>query len=178
MKVLLVNALYEPYGAGGAERSVQYLAEQLADLGHSVAVVTLSPDGDRTEYINGVRVHYVRLRNLFWWWDGRTRGDWQRYLWNVVDVVNLPLARKVGAILDREQPDVVHTNNLPGLSLLVWREVAARGLPLVHSVRDYFLLCATYTMYRDGDCVTPCVQCRPFAAASRGLSTASTWRSA
>lgn len=41
MKILIVNTLYSPFKVGGAEVSVQILAEELVMKGHSVRVVTL-----------------------------------------------------------------------------------------------------------------------------------------
>lgn len=41
MKILIVNTIYAPFKVGGAEVSVQLLAEELVKNGHSVLVVTL-----------------------------------------------------------------------------------------------------------------------------------------
>ena len=41
MKIMIFNALYYPYRVGGAEISVQLLAEELVRQGNKVCVVTL-----------------------------------------------------------------------------------------------------------------------------------------
>jgi len=68
MKVALLNTLYHPYRIGGAERSVQLLAEGLVARGHKVVVITLDqPETPaKKETINGVDVYRVPLHNNYW----------------------------------------------------------------------------------------------------------------
>jgi len=47
MKIMMINTLYHPYKVGGAEVSVQLLAEKLANMGHTVSVVTLHNKSER-----------------------------------------------------------------------------------------------------------------------------------
>ncbi len=56
MNIILVNTLYYPYKIGGAEVSVQILAESLIEKGHSVTVVSIHEHNERkdTEH-NGVK---------------------------------------------------------------------------------------------------------------------------
>ena len=57
MKVLIVNTNYYPFVAGGAEQSVQYLAETLVTLGIEVVVIaTPDQEQERVTYVNGVKV--------------------------------------------------------------------------------------------------------------------------
>lgn len=41
MRIMILNSLYYPYRVGGAEISVQLLAEQLVKLENEVKVITL-----------------------------------------------------------------------------------------------------------------------------------------
>lgn len=67
MKIMIFNALYHPYRVGGAEISVQLLAEELVRQGEKVCVVTLSENKIREErFINGVNVISLPLRNVYW----------------------------------------------------------------------------------------------------------------
>lgn len=85
-------------------------------------------------------------------------------LWHLLDTCNPWMANKVASILDEECPDLVHTNSLAGFSTLAWRIIKQRRLPLVHTLRDYYLLCPRSTMFRGGkNCETLCVGCRPYA---------------
>src|SRR5205807_1521843 len=54
------------------------------------------------------------------------------------------------------RPDLVHTNNLPGISSAVWESARQAGVPIVHTLHDYHLLCPRTTLVRrDG------APCRP-----------------
>ncbi|MCK7581189.1 MAG: glycosyltransferase [Chromatiales bacterium] len=46
-----------------------------------------------------------------------------------------------GALLDEERPDVVHVHHLTCLSTGIAAECAARGIPFVLTLNDYWLLC-------------------------------------
>jgi glycosyltransferase involved in cell wall biosynthesis len=52
------------------------------------------------------------------------------------------------------RPDVVHTNNLPGITTAIWETCRRLRVPVVHTIHDYYLLCPRVTLQRrDG---TPC----------------------
>ena len=172
MKVLLVNSLYHPNMIGGAERSVQFLAEALLQKGHRPVVVTTSPRGtSRVEEVNGVKVHYVGLRNVYWPFSGQPNPTLLKPFWHLLDTDNPWMVRAVERIVDAEQPDVVHTNSLAGFSVQIWQAVKRRRRPLVHSIWDYYLLCPRSSMFHRGkNCAAPCLTCRPFAGPRRRLS--------
>jgi glycosyltransferase involved in cell wall biosynthesis len=70
MNILIVNTLYTPYKIGGAERSVQLLAEMLAKKGNQVTVATLHDRKDiTTDKINNVTIVRFPLANLYWPYD-------------------------------------------------------------------------------------------------------------
>ena len=152
---------------------MQLLAESLAERGHEVVVVTLGRGrAPRTDDVRGVRVHYLPVRNLYWPFAEPTPGVLRKALWHALDSHNPLMAAAVGAILDEERPDVVHTHTIAGFSVAVWRAVKRRGLPLVHTLRDLYLLCPRTTMFRNGrDCETPCLSCRACAWPRRRLTT-------
>lgn len=159
MKVCLVNTLYHPYQVGGAERSVQILAESLVNQGHQVSVITLGEEEQITQH-NGVQVRRLKLSNAYWPFDGRSRGQVAKMFWHMADSYNPLMGRKIGEVLDQERPQVVHTNNVGGFSVAAWTAARARGLRLVHTIRDYYLLCYRTTMYKsDTNCATPCMDC-------------------
>ena len=157
-RVLLVSNLYEPFVRGGAERSVAFLAQGLAQLGVEVHVATLG-DADGFEVRSGICVHRIRQPNLYWLYRGAPY-DWLKPTWHLLDLRN-PLGRiRFARILDEVRPDVVHTNNLSGFSTSVWAEPRNLGIPLVHSLRDYYLLCMRSSLFRNGvNCSSPCVAC-------------------
>lgn len=78
------------------------------------------------------------------------------------------LNRRVGsefaALLDDIEPDVLHTHSMVELPPSVWDRAARRGVPIVHTLHDYDLLCIRGALYKDGR------KCRPRHAACRVLS--------
>jgi len=169
MKILLVSSLYTPYVLGGAERSVQMLAEALLKLGEEVLVATLAPAAEsRTEEVNGVPVHYLALQNFYWPFGNQDSARPLKPIWHALDSWNFRMAKSLGALLDRESPDVVHTNSIAGFSVAAWSVVKKRRLPLVHTLRDYYLLCPRSTMFRnDRNCRKICTDCRFYASPRR-----------
>ena len=151
MKILIINSLYHPYKIGGAEVSVQLLAEQLAKSGHLVRVVCLTEENrTRMDCINGVDVNYIPLFNVYWPFYQAKRSSIKKLLWHVIDSYNFVMAKRVGQLIDDFKPDVVHTNNLAGFSVSVWSEVKRRKIKLVHTSRDYYLFHPNSTMFKNG----------------------------
>lgn len=165
MKVLFVNTLYAPNLVGGAERILQSVAEGMVEAGHEAIVVSAAPrKGTRTGWINGVKVYYVGLRNLYWPFRKEGNPAALKPLWHALDTRNPWMARQVERILEIERPDLVHTNCLAGFSPLVWKPVKRRRLPLVHTLFDYHLLCPRATMFRNGEnCGRQCADCRLYS---------------
>lgn len=174
MKIALVSTLYAPYQYGGAERSTQLLAEGLAQRGHDVCVITLGEKSVQPRgVVNGVRVERVPLENWYWPYSGYYTNKLARAAWYLRDFRNAAMSARVAAILDREHPQLVNTHSLYGFSVDVWREARSRGIPLVHTLRDYYLICAPGTMYRHPEnCERVCARCLPFAAYRRRESLA------
>lgn len=74
MKIMIFNSLYYPYRVGGAEISVQLLAEELVRIGHDVKVITLHEQKSRLEdVLNGVKVVYLPLKNIYWGFPNKTK---------------------------------------------------------------------------------------------------------
>lgn len=163
MKVLIVNSLYPPVpGSSGAEKAAASLGEALVRGGHEVVVISLHPERTATtEYRNGVKVYRLPIDN-FYWLEPKTRKPViLRWLWHFKDSWNRTAARRVARILDLEKPDVVNTHNLAGFSASVWREVKRRGIRLVHTTHDYYVVCTKRTLFRSNHvCREQCSDCR------------------
>lgn len=171
MRILIVSNLYHPHVIGGAEKSTRSLAEALVLRGHEVSVVSLNPERKyKTTEIGGVKVHYLPVRNLYFP-NQAGQSALTRALWHSLDSYNPFMGASVGRVLNDERPDVVNTHNVCGLSASVWRAVKMRRLPLVHTVRDYYVLCSRSALYRHGKiCSTPCPSCRVYSWPRRRLS--------
>jgi glycosyltransferase involved in cell wall biosynthesis len=156
---------------GGAERVVQALAESARDGGFTPVVVTTTPDADYDAEVNGVRVHYLSVRNLYWTYSSTAMPAPLRALWHGIDTLNPLMAARVKSLLDDEKPDIVHTHNLTGISIGAWYAAAATGTPTLHTLHDYSLLCPRATLYKnDQNCTNVCLSCRPFSSPKRVAS--------
>ncbi len=165
MKVLFIDSLYHPNIIGGAERALQSLAEAFLKVGHVPVVISTSPQpGTHVDYVNGVKVYYVGLKNLYWPFRSSGRPEVLKPIWHALDTHNSLMVREAARILDVEHPDLVHTHNLMGFSVLIWPYIKRRNLPLVHTLHDYYLLCPRASMFDKGtNCVTQEWDCKLYS---------------
>lgn len=165
-KFLLISNMYYPHVVGGAELTVQALAEELVGRGFDVVVISLSVTStDTVDDVNGIRVYRLAVANLYHPYGERKELLAKRALWHALDVFNPVMARKVGRVLDQERPDHVSTHNITGFSVSVWSAVKARGIPLSHMLHDYYLLCPNTKMNTGAkNCREPCLTCRAYSA--------------
>lgn len=156
MKILIVNTLYHPYKVGGAEVSVQLLAEGLVAKGNTVRVVSLhDKETTKMDVVNGVEVSYLPLFNKYWPYSNYMPTKIEKMIWHLVDTYNIVMAKKVEREILQFQPDVVHTNNLAGFSVAVWDVVKKHNIKLVHTSRDYYLFHPNCNLFKDGKLQNP-----------------------
>lgn len=169
MKPLFVSALYHPNIVGGAEKVAQIVAEGMVGAGHQPIVVTTGEQpGVRVDMVNGVKVYYVGLKNIYWPHARKARPRLAKPLWHAIDRYNPWMAQALGAILDGERPDVVNTHSLTGFSCAVWPVIKERRVTLIHTLHDYSLMCPKTSMFKDGEnCGDPCTVCKLYSAPSR-----------
>lgn len=162
MRVALVNTLFRPHLVGGAERSVDELATGLAARGHEVVVLTLTPSAQhsRVDDPAGFVVHRIPLHDD-WPFDAHAAGRsaLERLGWHAREARRRRETAAVAQVVRDLRPDVLHTHNIAGFGTAVW--ASAAGAPVVHTVRDYYLLCVRTTRYREGRgaCTTTCADC-------------------
>jgi len=165
MHVLVVNNIYPPIMAGGAELVVADLCEDLVRRGHQVtAVSTCGPEMEPypVETRAGVTVIRFFPRNVYWNFARQGQPKGSRLMWHLRDAWNRDAAQRFRAILDRAPPSVVHTHLIDGLSASVWRRARRAGIPIVHTAHDYHLLCPrAFLLDRDWKiCQRPSLGCR------------------
>ena len=163
MRLALFNALYptplQPKIFGGAEVLVRQIAERLVAQGDEVVVVRLAMDGRRqTEEANGVRVEFVPIRNLFTPF-GPRHNALAHLAWHVIDDW-FAAASEIGGILDSFRPEVVHSHTLNGLNAHIWQLARSRGVPVVHTLHDYYLVCPRCSRFKgETSCAATCSDC-------------------
>jgi glycosyltransferase involved in cell wall biosynthesis len=175
VRILIFNSVFFPTKIGGAEQSVFNLAEGLVGLGHEVAVVSIDEEAKGVEkrvLNNGVICFYLEDFNLYWpFGEGGRIGFFKKLMQKALDLKNFRYKKAVGDILDAFQPDVVHTNNLKGISTIVWNEARARSCRTVHTLRDYYLQCHKCSK-RNGEinCELTCVSCKLYSLPKQASS--------
>jgi glycosyltransferase involved in cell wall biosynthesis len=176
MKILLQNSVFFPNVIGGAEMSSHLLGQELRKRG--VAVDSVATTGRR----GGGRELTTRPTA-----DGRGRifeapchGFWHIYendglpaqpnilvrgLHHFSSVASSRWKDLFGQVLAQVQPDVVHTNTIVGMTPTIWTAAHERGIPIVHTLRDYHLLCPRTTLLRSNntDCENPPLPCKVLA---------------
>lgn len=165
MHILVVNNIYPPIMAGGAERIVAYLCEGLVQRGHRVTVVsTCGPSMEPypVEVRNGVEVIRFFPPNVYWSFERPVEPGAKKWLWHAKDAWNLAAAKRFQAILAEAKPDVMHTHLIDGFSAAIWARAKRAGVPVIHTAHDYHLMCPRAFMLT-GDwklCTTPRLHCR------------------
>lgn len=163
MRILMLAQWYPPI-IGGEELHVRNLSVELATRGHEVTVATLAQPGlAATESHDGVEV--VRLR-----------GSAQRIAGLFADpsrqstppVPDPELVVGLGHLARRVRPDVMHAHNWMVHSALPLR--LTRRAPLLLSLHDFSLVCATKVLIRRGvNCSGPApLKCLSCAASHYG----------
>jgi glycosyltransferase involved in cell wall biosynthesis len=167
MHVMVVNNLYPPIIAGGAERIVTYLSEGLVQRRHRVSVVsTCGPDMEPypREICNGVEVIRFFPPNLYWSHERRRTPGVGKWLWHARDAWNRAAASRMEDIIAADRPDIFHTHLIDGFSGSIWATARKFGIPVIHTAHDYHLLCPRAVMLtRSGKvCEEPGLACRLF----------------
>jgi len=160
MRVLIINTYYYPAFVGGAEISVKLLAEGMAKAGNSVFVLTTGV-ADKVYRVNGVIVICLKQKNIFnSYRESKNIPQFLKVFWHLIDSCNPFYHFKVSNILKRIRPALAHTNNIQGFSPFLWLTIKSQKIPLIHSVRDYYLLCHKCNLYNnDKNCESLCLPC-------------------
>ncbi|ODB92743.1 hypothetical protein A3197_20410 [Candidatus Thiodiazotropha endoloripes] len=162
MKVLIINNIYYPYRIGGAEVSVQVLAEGLKKQGYQVLVIALGNvkfEQDTPKDVSFITYPYMEKL----WPVVENRNIISRLAFQYVgDFIKIHASTNIRRIIHSFMPDVVHTNNLAGIGSCVWSIVSNLKVPIVHTLRDYYHLCIKQTMYNPNkscNCSRQCKMC-------------------
>jgi glycosyltransferase involved in cell wall biosynthesis len=131
MKVLLVHNRYQQ--RGGEDAVVEAEACLLARRG--VQVERFDADNDA---IRGALASIRTAANQF---GGST-----------------DMRQRIAHALNEHRPDVVHVHNwFPTISASIFRQCKAAGVPVVHTIHNYRLLCVGATLFRDGKVCEDCI---------------------
>jgi glycosyltransferase involved in cell wall biosynthesis len=161
LRILVYSPFFWPSEKGGAERSARILCHDLAANGHDVTVVKVRPPGTEVSYTDGaVQVVTIPIRMGSLPVELGSRSTPARLLWHAMDILDVPRLRALSEILGKAPYDVFHSQSVTGLSAAGWRLASRAGAAVVHTARDYNLLCPPGNLFRDGQrCVRRCRRC-------------------
>lgn len=176
MKILLVSNGLPPTAFGGVETYTNDLARALGRAGHAVSVFCRESDFScpdysvRDEVENGLRV--IRVVN-----DYKQIASWRETF------LDARIEQLFQAALEDIQPDVIHFQHLIALSARLPEVAAARRIPFLTTLHDFWPLCQriNLTDWRSALCAGPrqggdCYTCVLGAAGGLHLSPAhSAW---
>jgi len=135
MRILQVVHGFPPAASGGTEVYVRDLSIACAASGTDrVAVLTRHADGHARDLavkrLLDERIEIFSVNNTF-----QSSDSFES------SFTNPAIERIAGDCLDQWQPDVVHVQHLTCLSTEIPRHAARRGIPVVMTLNDYWLIC-------------------------------------
>src|SRR5262245_26224128 len=134
MRVLVVVHGFPPHGQGGSEIYVHEHARALARVGDQVQVLTREADPARPEY----SVRHEERAGLKIAWINNTfravRSFDESYR-------NPRIAAIAETLIDAHRPEVAHIHHLTSLSTGIVTALAARRIPSLVTLHDYWLMC-------------------------------------
>ncbi|EMA53517.1 MULTISPECIES: glycosyltransferase [Halococcus] len=146
MKICFISGVFLPQAAGGAENYVLEVAKRLKRKGHELFVIATEPyDGPasltphRTSY-EGIDVWRFSPINVAYKTSYEGYSLPRQAVWRALDAVNPHSVAMVERLLDRTNPDVVHVNELEGISTLSSRAAARNDAAYVHTLHNYNLI--------------------------------------
>jgi glycosyltransferase involved in cell wall biosynthesis len=142
-KVLIAHSLYPPHIIGGAEISTQILAQTL-NRHYDVKVITVGGHEKRevrTDLVNGIEISRLPYNNRYWIGDSdKEVSTVNKVVWRIQDIFNIRQYKYIKQYLTQTRPAVIHTQNIPGLSLAIWKAAHELHIPVVHTLRDFSLI--------------------------------------
>lgn len=178
MKILLQNSLWWPQVIGGAEISTHLLGVELRRRGHGADAVAATgfcgrgglvsrPTEDKLGTVYEGPGH--GLIDLLAEGDapspGILKSILKKGLHHFIAVSSPRWERLFSEAIVQSRPQIVHTNTLVGLTPSIWAAARRHKVPVVHTIRDYHLLCPRTTLLRSNgtDCRNPPLPCRILA---------------
>jgi glycosyltransferase involved in cell wall biosynthesis len=133
MRILLVAHGFPPAAAGGAEIYARALARELAREDEVVVVAREArpelPEFSRREQ-SGEPFRLVLVNHTYR--ECRTFRDTYR---------DPRMGDLLAALVDEIRPDVAHLHHLTNLTTDLVELIASRGVPIVYTLHDYWLIC-------------------------------------
>jgi len=140
MKICLINNLYKPYTRGGAEVIVELISQGLLNKNIKVVVISTMPF-----FVKNLPIveNKINIKNYYLssnYYNLSKMPKFFRLFWHFFDLFNFFICNKVENILIKENPDIVITHNLKGLSYLLPRVIKKLRIKHIHYLHDIQLI--------------------------------------
>ena len=171
MKILIVNSFYFPEIKGGAEYSVKKLAEQLVHNGHSIKIIAAGHI-DSNEIIDGVYVSRRKFNSIYHSYNYTEKNFAIKIIHRLLDFNNFFNIKILQKEIQEFKPDIIPTNNLYEITPVIWKIAHSNNIPVIHTIRDYYLLCPKTTLLKKGNihCSNPPIFCKAYQSINRYIS--------
>ncbi|WP_072397433.1 glycosyltransferase family 4 protein [Hyphomicrobium sp. CS1GBMeth3] len=159
MRIVLACAAYPPQGKGGGPAASESIARALHAQGHDVRVITVA-DEETHEVRDGIDIRTLRSPNVYWdYW--KENPLYKKVAWHLLENGNPRALVRMRHAISAAKPDIVMTISCENINVATWLAARTLGIPTVHAVQSYFLLCWRGSMFRDGvNCPRQCRSCR------------------
>lgn len=148
MKVLLINKFLYP--KGGDAISMLSTGKLLSNRGHDVYFWGMHHPQNLHYPYKAFFVSYVDYN--------KPSGIFQQLKASINILYSLEAKSKINALLNEKKPDIVHLHNFAHqISPSILHEFARRKIPVVMTLHDYKMVCASYSMFVNGK---PCEACK------------------
>lgn len=174
MKICLISNLFAPHHLGGTEFYVRTLAKALKLRGHQAFVITTRPaqGSFRTstkEVVDEVPVYRFYPWNVYWGYRAQDKPLFLKAVWHFIDMWNPQAYFVIKKILSRERPDIIHINNVGGLSNSIFWACKKDGARVVYFLHDYISVCPKSILLKSNTdlCNSPRLLCRIYQGVKR-----------
>ncbi len=157
MKILQVVHGFPPENTAGTEVYTYNLSRELSKR-HQVSVFYREADFSKNEYeVSRREVDGLKLFSI-----NNTFRDYASFESTYKDA---RVAEKFGEVLDEIKPDIVHIQHLLYLSTGIVGESKKRGIPVIFTLNDYWLLCPQGQLFKNNQSLcsgretTVCARC-------------------
>jgi glycosyltransferase involved in cell wall biosynthesis len=147
VRILLAHKFFRHFG--GVERHLFALRSLLQNRGHEVVDFGMADPHNLPSPYAGDFVSRVDFRHF------PSRRERLRALGRML--YSFEARRRIGRLVDRTRPDVAHLLSFyHHLSPSILSVLRRRGIPIVHKLADYKVVCPVYTLFAHG---APCERC-------------------
>lgn len=147
MKIVQVNKFF--YIKGGSERYFFDVSTALQKAGHEVIHFSMRHPQNKPSPYESYFIDEVDFSST----KGSSVAKAAHYIWST------EAERKFAQLLADTQPDIIHVHNIAHqLTPSILRAARRAGVPVVHTLHDYQLLCPNYKLFTQG---AACERCKP-----------------